>query len=503
MESNHKSFEQQWQEALTGASETPPAMVWEKIEEKLDQKKSKRGFVFWLGHRGVQAGLAAMLILALAVFVGPEYFGETKASKEVFASNAKDKNAKLEQKESGNTIKTEQLAANEAIASDKIIQESITETAKGSTSSKQKIRNEISTLGQVSALRNDKSVIENPDNSGIGVAEANMPLANSRMLFGSQAIATNNQKRLQTKVEYMASLPFDPFGSRFVNKRSKLEYYDLKEDAEINEVVKQKIYLGFQSGVAPFNPNYASSNFRGEALSASRGDQSTAFTNKSADVADNTGITGQGISNNVLPNALPNSSFQNGRSLNLGFSVGKKIFKKLGFESGLRLLRGSSTLNSNVYAVNNETGEVRSFFETNYLSNAAVNTNTIISVQSSDRQLYNYLNVPFQLTYAIPILPVLEVEVLAGVSTDLFLQSRINNSISMEQSLNAQNSRFNALNLSGLEGLRLNYAVSRNWELNFGAGYQHALFSGLDNGGPLSFKPRMFGANYGVKYKLH
>lgn len=502
MESKHKSFEQQWHDALSEASETPPAMVWENIEKQLDQKKSKRGFLFWLGHRGVQAGLAAVLILALAVFVVPDYFVNTNAPKAALASNANKENLNVAQKVTRNTLKVDSLTVNETEAAKKIINDTTIRIEKNSTLIDQNSINRIPTQSQVAALKNEEPDILNSEDSRYRVAEANLPSADSRTLFGSQEIATNNQKRLQTSVEYMASLTFNPFGSRFVNKRTKLEYFDLNEDAEIKEVVKQKIYLGFQSGVAPFNPNYASANFRGEALSASKGDQSSSFTNKSADVAGNTGNAGQGISNNVLPNALPNSSFQNGRSLNLGFSVGKKIFKKLGFESGLRLLRGSSTLNSNVYAVNNETGEVRSFFETNYLSNAAVNTNTIISVQSSDRQLYNYLNVPFQLTYAIPILPVLEVEVLAGVSSDLFLQSKINNSSSMEQSLNAQNSRFNALNLSGLEGLRLNYAVSRNWELNFGAGYQHALFSGLDNGGPLSFKPRMFGANYGVKYKL-
>jgi hypothetical protein len=110
--------------------------------------------------------------------------------------------------------------------------------------------------------------------------------------------------------------------------------------------------------------------------------------------------------------------------------------------------------------------------------------------------------VPMQLSYGWSILKKIDLEILAGVSNDWFVNSRFDNGGQYHVSnFTSANSNFKTLNISGLEGVRLGYDVSNHIQVNLGSSFQHSLFSGL-SGTNVGFKPRAFGANYGMKYKF-
>jgi hypothetical protein len=123
-------------------------------------------------------------------------------------------------------------------------------------------------------------------------------------------------------------------------------------------------------------------------------------------------------------------------------------------------------------------------------------------VNATNKQLYNYFNVPVLLNYSIPLLKKLDIEALGGVSGDMFIFGNFDSQNSQSSKLTAANSTFNLLNISGMGGMRINYNINKSWEANLGSTYQQALISGVSSKQDLSFKPRTFGINYGVRFKM-
>jgi hypothetical protein len=165
-------------------------------------------------------------------------------------------------------------------------------------------------------------------------------------------------------------------------------------------------------------------------------------------------------------------------------------------------MQANAYMSTNVYAINQNTGEVSSYFRSNYLDSKNSNTQTVLSVNATNKQLYNYFNVPILLNYSIPLIKRLDIEALGGVSGDIFIFGNFDSQNSQSSNLTAANSSFNLLNLSGMGGLRINYDLNKNWEANLGSTYQQALISGVSSEQALSFKPRTFGINYGVRFKM-
>jgi hypothetical protein len=84
----------------------------------------------------------------------------------------------------------------------------------------------------------------------------------------------------------------------------------------------------------------------------------------------------------------------------------------------------------------------------------------------------------------------------------MFVFGNFDSQNSESSNLTAANSSFNLLNISGMGGLRINYDINNSWEANLGSTYQQALISGVTSEQNLSFKPRTFGINYGVRFKI-
>lgn len=497
MESEFKNFENQWNEAMKEASVPPPDFVWDNIEKELDQKKKKRVVFLWWKNPALMSSIAAALVLGLTVlFINNNKFSEK--SIEVVdnqsINNGKenlDSSKKIEINKEKQLIKDAQNKRPEAIINNDL--------ATLNTFGKKSLR----AVGRnVNLLSKSKKSNFN-DERNESIALINPPSSE----FLNVASQNDDKKSYETLKEYQKTeiskidqKGFRNFANRFQPFRSHISV-DFEDALAEVKTSKDKMWFGLNSGVAPFNPNFENTGFTGEALSSARND--AAFVSKNADFSmspSNPSSTGNAAS--LLPNGLPENSFKNGTALNIGFSFGKKLKKRLGVESGLRYMQASAFLSTNVYAIDETTGEVNSYFQSNYLDKKANNTQTVLSVNATNKQLYNYFNVPFLLNYRLPIVKNLDVEALGGISGDLFVLGNSYSENIRSSNLTAANSTFNLLNVSGMGGLRLSYNINKVWEANMGTTYQHALFSGVSSEQNLSFKPRTLGINYGVRFKV-
>ncbi|MDP1815835.1 MAG: hypothetical protein Q8K92_15420 [Leadbetterella sp.] len=497
MESEFKNFENQWKEAMKDASVPPPDFVWENIEKELDQKKKKRVAFLWWKNPALMSGVAAALVLGLTV---------------LFVNNNKS-SEKTTQVVGNHSINTEKdnLVSSTKIKINKEKQHIIDTQNKGSLGLKNNDLATLNTLGherQREVGRNSNLLASSKNSNFIGEHNGSIALINpAGSEFFKVASQNEEEKRYNTlnenqksEISKIKKKGFRDFANRFQPFRSHISV-DFEDAVAEVKPPKDKLWFGLSSGVAPFNPNFENTGFTGEALSSARND--AAFVTKSTDFSMSpSSPSSQGNVASLLPNSLPENSFKNGTALNFGFSFGKKLKKRIGVESGLRYMQASAFLSTNVYAIDETTGEVNSYFQSNYLDKQANNTQTVLSVNATNKQLYNYFNVPLLLNYSLPIVKNLDVEALGGISGDLFVFGKSDSENTRSSNLTAANSAFNLLNVSGMGGLRLNYNINKSWEANMGTTFQHALISGVSSDQNLSFKPRTFGINYGVRFKM-
>ena len=497
MESEFKNFENQWKEAMKDASVPPPDFVWENIEKELDRKKKKRVAFLWWSNPSLISGIAAALVLGLTVlFMYNRQSSENTAQvSAIQVLNEGEEN--LNKSNESSKINGKSTDLNHQYKPSKGLKNTDLVNLNASIQQSKQVINGNSKLH---STFNKSSII---DNSSENIALIN-PIASELFNVATQ---NNEEKSYNTRNENQKSVidkikqkGFKNFANRFQPFRSHISVDFEDAVAEVN-MPKEKFWFGLSSGVAPFNPNFENKGFTGEALSSARNDP--AFVTKNADFSMSpSNSSSEGNVASFLPNSLPENSFKNGTALNFGFSIGKKLKKRLGVESGLRYMQASAFLSTNVYAIDETTGEVNSYFQSNYLDKEVNNTQTVLSVNATNKQLYNYFNVPILLNYGLPIVKNLGVEALGGISGDLFVFGKSDSENKRSSNLTAVNSTFNLLNVSGMGGLRLNYNINKSWEANMGTTYQHALISGVSSDQNLSFKPRTFGINYGVRFKM-
>jgi hypothetical protein len=491
MESEFKSFERQWEAILQQAAMPPPDIVWDNIEKELDKKK--RRVFFWWKNPAFLSGIAAALVLGLTYI----FIFKTETNRPI------SKNENI-----GNpVVKTNESGRNTEISKEIISPEV---NYKNSPLENREITKTISPkINNRTLAFYEKRVRKN---QGIKIKNLNQTREIKNSDIDNSTAATSEMFDVKIENQSIGSkLPSADFlesrkAKYYANRFKALKPYiiiDFEEAVAETKSSKNKLWFGFNSGLAPFDPNYTNSGFTGDALASARND--AAFSSNT--IQTDKLLPKMEIRNTAsgLANSIPESTFKNGRALNFGFSFGKKFKKRLGIESGFRLTNASSSFSSNVYSINESSGKVNSFFQTSYLNNKnedVTKNQTVISVNTTNKQLYNYLNIPLLLNYAIPVYKNFGVEAISGVSGDMFVFGNFDAANAESSNLNAGNSSFNLFNVSGMAGLRVSYDFSQTWEANIGSTYQQALLSGVSSEQNLSFKPKTFGLNYGVKYKM-
>lgn len=494
------NFEEEWKDAFDDASFAPPNDMWERIERELD-KKERRPFLFFFSSSGMLAGIAATLILVLG---GILFFMKTPSDNLVTSSIATTPKSINQTPQSiQKTIEeSNPIALNSAEPAISMKEKAL--TAMAETRFSKRITNHNNYTQELAVIGAPFSANSNSEINERAVTSLKVSsISEGKIAQMSALLAQNNQPK---ELQFLVPKTYQYFGSRYTLKRNKL-LFDVPEEEESKNLASNdsKFWLGVQSGVSPFDPNMKLNNLNTVALA--QADNFAQVSNKPS-----VGASPSGDKQGQVLVSQPENAIRGGIGINTGVAMGYKISKKWNFESGICYLRGNSTLNSNTYAFQ-QNGYVNTFFADYLLQNSASKeysiasstVNTVVADASKFGNRYEYLMVPLQMGYEIAISKKVGLNVLAGISADIFLQNTIinDNSLVQEKStINGSSNIYKPLNMSGLGGLRATYLIDKHWQLNLGSSYQHSLFSGINNSTDLQMRLKMFGLNYGLNYRF-
>ncbi|MFT7483420.1 MAG: hypothetical protein ACI8WW_002361, partial [Oceanospirillaceae bacterium] len=499
--SSENNFERQWKRKFENASLPPPDGMWNRIETDLAaQKKRTPFFLLWGIPAYVTSGIAAMLILALG-----GWFLFNDSEEQVPAEMAKAPEPVSIESE-GKTIKPVQPEQRGNSNAEEIVNEDKNKSYKKNN------RNAVakvalrSTKGQnyysQSELMNEKVNRTSSINEAIPVKLNTPQIASEGTSTFFESIAYQLSK--------LTGKPYEKYPVRYVLTRNKLAYNELITEVEDTKKRKSRSWVGLVSGLSPFKPN-----FQNGGLDQLASTNAGAFSANDANFTTQRGPQGsQGTQGSMtgssplspnsensfgIPSAIPIQQFANGRAFNFGIQAGRQLTKRLALESGVRYIQGSSPVNTNVYTLNERTGEINTFVQ-DYLTQDKTLSNVVVASAETLNNSYEYLSLPVQLAYEIPLLNKLNLEITGGISADMFLQNTLQSETTDVALLNARNSAFRTLGVSGLGGVRLNYLFDEKWELIIGSAFQQALVSNLESGSSAQLRPQMLGINYGVNY---
>ena len=474
---------------LENASFEPSARVWENIELALD-KKERRPFIFWWNSK-IAAGIAAALLLAgsfalynllddrngTAANLNEKDDISAPSTKHSDVSSMKDENS-----DEGSSSK--KSSAEEVINS---------EDQKGNiASTSRKVEN-----GIMGTINNPKAIDKSKTRGSNKTTDTVRPESED-LAAGTLDLETPFLEKKSHKVlSFMKKLMYDPLGVSIITERKKLAF-DYQPDDDSKGKEEKTLWIGLNSGLAPFDPNFKVNGFEQAALSSASSGFSRTF-NSLADVSN-----GQKEEIFEIPLQQPYNSVKPGKAYNLGLSLEKQLTNRFSVKSGLRYLSGNSNIVSNVYSYNGRTGDLRTFWESHYISNGnnAFAENTVITKAENISNNYEFVMLPVQVAYQLPITRQLGASVSTGGSMDVMFRNVIDNISRKGSNLTPINSAYKLANFSGLAGMHLNYKIKDNWQLSLGAQMQQTITSGVDETQGFSFRPRYIGLDYSLNYRF-
>jgi hypothetical protein len=501
--SSKDNFEQQWKRKFEKVSVPPPDDLWSRIEADLDnQKKRTPFFLLWGLPAYVTSGIAATLILALG-----GWFLLSNSEEKAVAEMAKVTEPTLvESEEKG--IELVQPKKQD----DLTVKETVNNSKNFANKSNKSTEADVKSIVTVAFTNsnNQPQFLNDESNSA--------PLTDKVALTKSntgQAFSDNTSiffEGIANQLRKLTARSYEEYPVRYILTRNKLAYYEPITEIENTTKQKHRSWIGLVSGLSPFKPNFqnggldqlASTN----AASFSSNDANFTTQRRSQGAQGTQGPAGSngsplmpdmGNSAFNIPATSPIQQFANGRAFNFGIQAGRQLTKRLALESGVRYIQGNSPVNTNVYTLNERTGEINTFVQ-DYLTQGKTLSNAVVASAETLESSYEYLSLPLQLAYEIPLLNKLNLEITGGVSADMFLQNTLQSEMTDVASLNARNSVFRTLGVSGLGGVRINYLLDEKWELIIGSAFQQALVSNFESGSSAQLRPQMLGINYGVNY---
>ena len=437
------NFEQEWQQAFENASISPPSDMWDKIEQELERKK-RRPFLFILRPSVIAAGVAAALILVL----GGLFFLK-KNNVENSEELAQNK-PKTNQSEESTTVKIEETIAkipnstqgisdNEVLASIEKPTQLADNFSLKSTVHKRPLNKTENKNSSIVFEKSTLTTIADADGkSNNGIFEnkniSTQNTENQLVISKNSIVLANDSRNTFAEINVLKRKEYISFGSSRTLNRNKLVFdYETPETQTIasNE---SKFWLGVQSGVSPFDPNMQLGGLNTFALQAADAFAKVSNSQSSPNLGAMGPSQGDKLPAGSVTVSQPQNAIKSGVGINTGLAFGYKIAKKWNIESGVRYLRGNSTLQSNTYAFQ-QNGYVNTYFADYLLQNSnksIVTTtqnpiNTVVADASQFNNLYEYLMIPMQLGYEIGLSKKLGLNILAGISTDIFLQNTIAN----------------------------------------------------------------------------
>jgi hypothetical protein len=259
-----------------------------------------------------------------------------------------------------------------------------------------------------------------------------------------------------------------------------------------NKAAKKK-WVAIAAQNSGFQPNFSAPGLQQAALSAAVNSSNLIPFDKT-----NAGSGEYQLSNTNRSDI--NEGLTRGQSFSFGLGIGNKFKNKWGWETGLKYTHATAFNNSNVYVFDKATGKTDSYFHANYVNDANPSDEFMVSVNSKSKYSYHFLAVPVLLNYDVLQVGQFKVQAVAGISGEWFMGGKVESDNGSEK-LHAGNSKYKALSLAGVGGLRLSYPITQTLDLQLGGQYQHFLTSGLENTGDATLRPSMMGIHLGLSVR--
>lgn len=470
------NFEEQWKQAFESASMPPSDKLWANIEAELDKDKRRRPVFFILRPSYLAGGIAALLLMLWGGISIMNNINQDTKNIGIAVNQPKT----TEQVVSNDVTLLKNTPKDKSHLTENQLKEIVTPNK-----SDINLINNKQTIASVFVPKNQQSTSKT-GSSGEVVGLSNEPV-----------IAQNNiiePERNKIDASQIENIDFEPYRSRFLS-RNLLQYEVIETEETAIVSNNSKFWVGLQSGVSPFNPNVNLGSVNASALSQA---EIFANSNKAQNGMPSSSQDFQGIQSY----GTPQNQIRSGLATNIGFATGYDLNKRWSVESGLRYMSGNSSLLSNTYSINEFTGQVNTYLA-EVVSNRS-SANTVIADVENFNNRYQYLMLPVQAAYKIPVSRNIDLSVLGGFSTDVFLQHNISTrgSLVAKSTISQGNTAYRSLNLSGLGGVRANYLFNKHWQANIGMSYQHSLLSGMKNTSNLNMQMRLVGLQYGLNYRF-
>ncbi|MFN3851066.1 MAG: outer membrane beta-barrel protein [Spirosomataceae bacterium] len=475
------NFEEQWKQAFESASMPPSDKLWANIEAELDKDKRRLPVFFILRPSYLMGGVAALLLMLWGGISIMNNIGQdTKQQSGVAVVQPKKSD-----KSSANTADKAHTEATPVLPNELAHNEPKQVVTQSSDINL--TNNKPTTALAVVSKNNQK--LGKTGSSEVVEAFADEPVIAQNLTVESGV------ERNTIEANQLDNIDFQPYRSRF-QARNLLQYDVAETEEKTIASNDSKFWLGVQSGVSPFNPNVNLNTVNASALS-----QAEIFANSNK-VQINGMPSGSQDFQGIQSYGTPQNQIRSGLATNIGFATGYDLNKKWSVESGLRYMSGNSSLLSNTYSINEFTGQVNTYLA-EVVSNRS-SANTVIADVENFNNRYQYLMLPVQAAYKIPVSRNIDLSVLGGFSTDLFLQHNISTrgGLVAKSTISQGNTAYRSLNLSGLGGVRANYLFNKHWQANIGMSYQHSLLSGMKNTSNLNMQMRLVGLQYGLNYRF-
>jgi hypothetical protein len=503
------SFEEEWRRALADASEQPPASVWDKIEQALDEKPERKA-IFWLwlnnNRLRVAAGIALLFSFGFLMY------------KTNFSSKNETELASTSPKVDGR--KTTVIEPKAGVASNdfKTNEEPKIASAETPTNSFQNSKN-------TSQIESKNNKFQNFDNKYI--SSKNTQLKEEKVITllnenstQKQAVtvltSAEKQSQISTQNTIAESLNKLMIEATALTSKSKFQLPPnrlirrLILDYEVAEVAakksKKEFWLGLQSGGGSFNPNF--SNLSINTLAA-----------KSFDSPYSPPL--EGMANTVslssdlpkLDYAMPQNKTKASEGFRNGLTFGMKLSKNWSIESGLAYVRGNSYIQSNTYSIDKSSGIKNTYFA-DYIANnsggyasAKVQNQAITTVADEAEFLnrYEFVSIPMQAGFTFLAKKKLNFSLLAGASADIFMENLIGGNTRLNVSsytISQSNDVYKPVNISGLGTFRVNYRLQKNWQAYLGGQYQQGLGSLLLDNSAVNLNLKQRSIQTGLNYKF-
>ncbi len=468
-------LEKTFRAKLENASTVVTPSVWDNIEKQLDQEKDRKIPFIWWNSR-VAAGIAALVLFSVGLLYGPSLFKNEPLAKE--ASNTPTTTASQNVKRTAATLSA-----------------TVEANSRANAKPSEKQNNLASTNGVFKRVLVEKT-LETGTNKGVRKTADYTAEVNTLPRIAYHRFTENSE----TTIGKINAKPFEEYGNRFKQFRKKLSFENDIEEAFVWADSDKKSWFGFISGLAPFDPNISINNFERAAILSSNdiGNGALQFNSVIETGSDERKAVFS------IPLSQPFNEVNSGRSVNVGFDLGQKLTRKIGFQTGARYMNGLSYIVSNVFTYNEKTGQVSTFLASHYLEEKNnFYDNTVIASQGGIENAYQFIMIPAQLSYHQPLMKNIELAVTAGISGDFMINNVIDNISKGGSNLKPGNSAYNTAILSSLGGLKLNYTIGKNWQTSIGGTYQQSLSSGINaRQENLNFKPKYIGINYGFNYRF-